>query len=279
MKIKNLKEIFLTKYPYRVRVVNYFEESTKCELTWDNITKANLKLFVDYLRKHVSNNTARTYCSQLKSCIRLYSDRVKLPKDFEKILNIKKENCVNTFLNKDDINKIIRYKPENMAESVIKDLFLLGCLTGARRSDYCRFSKRNLYDGYITYTSQKTNVVAQIPSSNMLTRLINRLEGVERKDYCESYFNRIIKDICQKCKIDEYTHVHVGGEDKYGKKWEFVTSHTARRSFATNLYLNGAEIYEISRMCGHTSINMTYRYICCPPRISKGVIKFLNSFD
>lgn len=48
-----------------------------------------------------------------------------------------------------------------------------------------------------------------------------------------------------------------------GEKWEFVSSHTARRSFATNLYLRGADLYSISQMMGHASVEMTQNYLCC----------------
>jgi site-specific recombinase XerD len=47
------------------------------------------------------------------------------------------------------------------------------------------------------------------------------------------------------------------------RKWEFVSSHTARRSFATNLYLRGADLYSISQMMGHASVEMTQNYLCC----------------
>ena len=74
--------------------------------------------------------------------------------------------------------------------------------------------------------------------------------------------------------VEAYTHpfvadyipgqmVTTGKDIMEGEKWEFVSSHTARRSFATNLYLRGADLYSISQMMGHASVEMTQNYLCC----------------
>ena len=46
------------------------------------------------------------------------------------------------------------------------------------------------------------------------------------------------------------------------QKWELISSHTARRSAATNMYLTGRmKTYEIMRLTGHTSEKNFFRYI------------------
>ncbi|WP_240052269.1 tyrosine-type recombinase/integrase, partial [Bacteroides intestinalis] len=66
-----------------------------------------------------------------------------------------------------------------------------------------------------------------------------------------------------KAGITEAVKVFKAGKEVEGEKWEFVSSHTARRSFATNLYLRGADLYSISQMMGHASVEMTQNYLCC----------------
>ena len=52
-------------------------------------------------------------------------------------------------------------------------------------------------------------------------------------------------------------------------------THTARRSFATNLYLSGCDLYTIGRMMGHSSADMTRRYICSGIRdMDEGMRRF-----
>lgn len=45
------------------------------------------------------------------------------------------------------------------------------------------------------------------------------------------------------------------------KKNECICTHTARRSFATNLYLSGADIFVIKELLGHSKIETTIKYL------------------
>ena len=84
---------------------------------------------------------------------------------------------------------------------------------------------------------------------------------------------------CHKAGINELVSVYMRGEFRDDEKWKFVSSHTARRSFATNLYKKGVDIYTISQLCGHSSIEMTKKYICCGPIIDNSVIDYLREFN
>ena len=44
-------------------------------------------------------------------------------------------------------------------------------------------------------------------------------------------------------------------------KWELVTTHTARRSFATNAYKSGIPSLKIMMITGHTTESSFLRYI------------------
>ena len=46
------------------------------------------------------------------------------------------------------------------------------------------------------------------------------------------------------------------------KKWEMVTSHTARRSFATNMYLKSRDARMVMALTGHTTEENFMKYIC-----------------
>jgi len=48
--------------------------------------------------------------------------------------------------------------------------------------------------------------------------------------------------------------------DKY-KKWQLITTHTARRSLCTNLILGCANPYEVMKVSGHSNIESLSKYI------------------
>jgi integrase len=49
------------------------------------------------------------------------------------------------------------------------------------------------------------------------------------------------------------------------KKWQLVTTHTARRSFATNLYKSGFPTLSIMAITGHTTEKSFLKYIKVTP--------------
>ena len=50
-------------------------------------------------------------------------------------------------------------------------------------------------------------------------------------------------------------------EKRYIPKYKVVSSHTCRRSFATNLYRNGYSLAEIMPMTGHSTESQLREYI------------------
>lgn len=275
-----LQEAFLRKYPKNNKTVKYFEEANGCPLAWENITKARLQIYVDYLKTKIAPNSVKAYCSRLKTVLNLYSDEHDVPDGVDKILSIRKDASEHVFLTVEEISRLIKYKPRSRAEWIIKNQFLMGCLTGARHSDYVRFDKHNFNGKNLSYVSIKTHHKTEIPLSQMLRRVIAENDdlGFNGVEFTGVYFNRIIKKICHRIGMDEILTLYNFGKTKTQEKWKYVTSHTARRTFATNLYLNGVDLYTISQLCGHSSVEVTKTYICCNPNIDDKVMQYFNLF-
>ena len=62
--------------------------------------------------------------------------------------------------------------------------------------------------------------------------------------------------------MTEEVQLYVGGKLKKGQKWEFVTMHTARRTFCTILAQKDVPVEVIRTLAGHSTTNMTDRYVC-----------------
>ena len=216
----------------------------------------------------------------LKSIISEYSDEYEPPRDYKKVLGVRADTCQNVYLTLEEIERFSKYEPKSRAEWIIKNQFLIGCLTGARHSDYINFTRQNLQDDCLQYVSVKTHIKASIPISPAIIRLIdeNEKNGFVGIAFADVYFRNVVKRICRSIGLDESISIYYHGKQRTGKKWEFIASHTARRSFATNLYKLGVDIYTISRLCGHTSVEMTKTYICCMPNISETALTYFNNF-
>lgn len=257
--METLKQVWDSKYPKRLKVLTLFEQATGVDATWENLSKVNLAKFVDYLRDVVSTNSAKTYAAMFKSVISVYSDEVALPKGYEKILSLKGEASVSTWLTDDEINRIIEYSPHTETEEIVKNQFILGCLTGARHSDYVTFNQRNIQNGKLVYVSKKTRIRSEVPLSPAVERILEN--EIIDKTFADTTFNYTIREICRKVGIVDVIQIYHAGENQEGEKWRFVSSHTARRSFATNVYLRCRDIFMVSRYMGHSSVDMTAKYI------------------
>lgn len=235
----------------------------ECRLNdWEDLTRSNLNDFRDLVTERVAQSTARTYFAVFKSILKRYEDDADFCKDYAEILKAKNEKPVKTFLNVKELEQLERVEPESANEQYVLDVFLIGAYTGMRLSDAMEVSEENMVGDCISYVSIKTGVQAVIPMKKGIDERIRRVQANDREMNRVTY-NRILRMLCRRAGITERVKVFKAGEHMKGEKWEYVSSHTARCSFCSNLAHLGVPILDISRMAGHASIAMTQRYIFC----------------
>lgn len=247
------------------------------EANWSSFKRLFLIGMTEYFKQQVSANTARLYCAYLKSLFNDYSDEVNIPcKDYADILSLKKVGVLNVYLTNEEINRIIYYVPENETEHTIRNQFVLSCLTGARHSDVIQLDASNINGSEIVYLATKTKTVVHTVNSPVADDFIK--QGMN-KIYSDRIYNETIRDICQKVGITEKVKVIKAGETLEGYKYTFVSSHTARRSFCTNLYNHTKDILLVSKLAGHSEIGVTQRYICADNTVNKSVQNYFSQFQ
>lgn len=260
-----LKDAFARKYPDNTNILGMFEAANLCEAAWDNITKVRLQKFVDYMGERLAPNSVNQYATKLKAVLNLYSDEVALPRGFAKVLTPRKVNVQNVYLTESEIARLVAYAPKNDREALVQAQFIIGVLSLARHSDYCDFDESNIAGDNLVYVSRKTKITASVPTSPTLLRFLAQQKTIINKGVTVSddSFNATIRRICAKCGINEPIKLYRRGETTIKPKWAYVSSHTARRTGITNLYLRGLDIVTIAKLAGHTSTETTMGYICC----------------
>lgn len=259
------------------RLISLFENYVGRDCKWENLNKSNLAKLVDGFRAEVCINSAITYCRYFKATFNEFSDQIDLPEGYERILSLRKEATLSTWLNIEEIDRLIRYTPESEVEKLVVSQFILGCLTGARHSDFINFTEDNLTkSGTLIYVSQKTKVNTEIPIADAARRII--LSGDAVGYVSDVTFNKRIRDIAKKCGIDERVQIFRAGEFKTGEKYKFIASHTARRSFATNLYLRCRDLFLVSKYMGHKQVDMTASYIMSIGQAPPEVMEYFEQF-
>lgn len=183
-------------------------------------------------------------------------------------VTLKDEDVFSVYLSASEITRIYYFKGLTRKQERIKDIFIVGCLTALRYSDYSTLTKENFTsDGnYLVKITKKTGKKVIIPVHDFIKEILNKYDGEIFSGLSIQHFNRYIKTICKKVGItDKITFSYTRGGHLHTKtceKWEMISSHTARRSAATNMYLTGRlKTFEIMSLTGHTTEKSFFKYI------------------
>ena len=179
--------------------------------------------------------------------------------------NVADEEAVSVFLTMREVFKIHRYSDLTPREIEIKDYFIIGCLTALRFSDYSRLRPKNFVRNKIVIKTKKTNTPVQIPIHPIVQEIIGKYNRCLPVPPSLQHFNREIRIICKKIGIrKKVLYERIKGQKRISKllpKYEFISSHTARRSAATNMYLSGILPFRIMLITGHKTEKSFFRYI------------------
>lgn len=173
------------------------------------------------------------------------------------ITHCPQQNYKHIYLSDSEISKIINLELKGKGViTKVRDIFLIGCYTGQRVSDYSSISIDDIIflevNGkkypVIKKIQKKTGTEVLIPIlNNIVLEILKKWNGKLPRVSISS-INSKIKEICQRAGISNYMQ---------------VSSHTARRSCITNLYLEGKlNIIQIKSISGHKSEESFYRYLC-----------------
>lgn len=147
----------------------------------------------------------------------------------------------------------------------VRDLFVIGCFTGLRFSDYSTIKPEYFIDvdgdTCIKMNTQKTGELVIIPINPIVVDIFKKYNW-QLKSISNQKFNDYIKDACKDAKMDETGRL----TDEPSKSLhQCISSHTARRSFATNLYVEGFPTIDLMKITGHKTEKAFLKYI----RVSK----------
>ena len=115
----------------------------------------------------------------------------------------------------------------------------------------------------IKVTQKKTGTELYIPLTDRVRTILERSKG--KRAYCIDKFNKGIKEICKRAGFLEMVEV----TSSYGLKretmkipfYELVSSHTARRTLATLMYMAGCPLADIMAITGHKEESTLRKYL------------------
>lgn len=237
------------------------------EVTFDDINTTNLRKFKDYLLDtDNSNSTVKQYMSVIMAtCKVLASDGLVRPVNAELVGRIRADKTQNIALTEEEVKLFVDYykrlytQPKHQCTKDVLTLFLIELFTGARSCDCETFSRKDIEDGILSYVSQKTHTLTHVPVHTMLPMLLSR---IPKKDYSRMTKNRVIKRTAEKLGITQNERRNYHGVLKSRPRYEYLGTHSARRTFISTMLDRNVPIAKVSKMAGHASPEQTLRYYC-----------------
>ena len=245
---------------------NLFREYAGSFKTFEQIDYLFISNFIEWLTSRgYATNYIGSQLKNLKAVMnKAYKEGLHNNKDYQHFEKMS-EKVLSIYLNEKDIEKLINVELSK-EDNPYRDMFMIGYYTAMRFSDYSRLSLSDIRDGMINkFKTQKTGAEVTIPAHPRLVEILKRYDGSSPR-INHITFNKRIKEICRLAKIDDLVKRSVtkGGvrQTTQYEKWELVSSHTARRSGATNMYKCGIPPHDIMMITGHTTEKMLMKYIC-----------------
>jgi len=187
-------------------------------------------------------------------------------------LKLDKVKTAKIYLTLQELEAIEQQSFENDYLENARDWLIISCYTGQRISDFLRFTKDMVRvekgKSLLEFTQKKTGKVMTVPLHNKVLQILEKRNGNFPRSISDQRYNDYIKEVCQLAEITVKAQGAKAMETDNGirkvsgkyPKWELVTSHIGRRSFATNFYGKIPTTYLIY-ITGHSSEAMFLNYI------------------
>lgn len=270
-KSRRKSEHYAAVYDAIIKHIDAFSAEFDCDIYTNSVTAEFLDDFIIYLEdQELRHNTIVGYIQKIQTLVRRAAMYNYAVDNTYNEIDLETEPTNAVFLSMNEITRIYYYKFVNQdkrrAKERIRDLFVLGCLTALRYSDYSTLTAENLQDSYIVKRNKKTNIDVKVPAHDYVLEIFAKYHGCIPCKLCIQYFNKYLKVIMKEIGLtDKITYSFTKGgrlQTVTKEKWQLISSHTARRSAATNMYLTGRmKTLEIMRLTGHRTEQNFFRYI------------------
>ena len=246
-------------YNQTLNVLRKFEHQTGYLISFESINLDFYNRFKHYVL-NVLNHSLNTFGKRIKTIksVMNYATEIGINKNLEfqksafKVLSNKTKRV---YLSIEEINKLINLDlNSNLKKS--RDAFVLMCYIGLRYSDYEKINRNNISDDCLDITMTKTNEQVSIPIHPTALEIIKKY-NYNLPKLSNQKLNNEIKKICKYAGIND----EIYNRNVKSKKYELITCHTARRSFATNGYLSDVPVRDLMSITGHKKETTFLNYV------------------
>ncbi|GAB5565169.1 MAG: site-specific integrase [Winogradskyella sp.] len=270
---KHKKDGTIKTYKTTINRLHDYEKFARVKLDWSSF---DIDFYYDLMEYYtevlrLTNNGFGRLIKVLKAILndateKGYNTNLKFKhKGFKAV----REEVNTIYLNENELKAIINLDlSDNPKLDKVRDLFIVGCYTGLRFSDFSEIKRENIIGNMLKVKTIKTDQWVTIPLLEPVKAVLKKYDhkiNCFPKSFINQTMNKHLKEIARRAWInDKVLKTRNRGktrvEESFAKS-KLVTTHTARRSFATNMFKRGIPSRVIMAITGHTTERAFTSYI------------------
>ncbi len=238
-------ESTIKKYKSVKRKLENFQKHRKSKIY---ISEVNLKFekdFINYLltvEKYSQNYTGRLITFVKTICKEAKSDGIKTHPELYKLKGFTTKIKF-VYLTEEEIDLIYEhdFSKQPFLDNA-RDWLIVGVYSGQRISDFMNFTSDTIKNGLLEFVQIKTGKDTIAPLHPRVKHIYSKYGNQFPRKISEQKFNDYIKIVCEKVGLTQIVEGSKMNPETGRKesgtfpKYELITSHVCRRSFATNHY-------------------------------------------
>ena len=261
------KKETIDDYNYTIKSLKEFEKYKRRRIDWDTLDMKFYDAYMDF-QYNVKGNSQNLFGKRIKhiktflnAAYESGNNKHLMYKGFKRL----QFDTDTIYLNEQEIDKMYMLDlSKNKRLERIRDLFIVECLTGVRYGDLMKITKEYIFKDSIKIKVSKTGQVLHTLLLPKTKKILKKYNFILPK-ISNSNYNKYIKEVgeiaCINQTLTQESYRSGKAVSFKRKKYQLITTHTARRSFATNMYKRGYSPVQIMSITGHKKESTFLKYI------------------
>ena len=261
------KKETIDDYNYTIKSLKEFEKYKRRRIDWDTLDMKFYDAYMDF-QYNVKGNSQNLFGKRIKhiktflnAAYESGNNKHLMYKGFKRL----QFDTDTIYLNEQEIDKMyILDLSKNKRLERIRDLFIVECLTGVRYGDLMKITKEYIFKDSIKIKVSKTGQVLHTLLLPTTKKILKKYNFILPK-ISNSNYNKYIKEVgeiaCINQTLTQESYRSGKAVSFKRKKYQLITTHTARRSFATNMYKRKYSPVQIMSITGHKKESTFLKYI------------------
>lgn len=243
-----------------------FARENNMILLSDSMNFENVSAFQKFLHPRYRDSSFAHYIYRLRTVLRAIASEGYIVDQTLCKMRVKKADNTKAVLDEKEIFQLYRCMYSDRLLKMARDIIIILCRVGLRYCDYLKVTSICVNDNILTVLTSKEKVLAMVPLHYLVRKIMKKYgDSFPQFPHSMITLNKYIKLACQKAGIIEETLVQYSKNNQvYTEsypKYELISTHTGRRSFATFLDNNEVPPHEAKLMTGHKSTESYLGYI------------------